>query len=77
MSTINFYKIIEEVEEDEFYDIAHIRVGYKGDEGIVLHLPVPKSLNTDQLDQIFTDELFQLIIYILDKGIWQENQEND
>lgn len=73
MSIINIYKILEKVEEDEFFDIAHIRVGFMEDEGVLLHLPVPKTLNNDQLDLVLTKELLKLSVYIMENIEWQEN----
>jgi hypothetical protein len=77
MSTISIYKLIEHVEEAEFYDIAHFRVGFMNDEGVLLKLPVPKTLNTDQLDNLLTGELVKLIHYLRENKAWQETPDND
>jgi hypothetical protein len=63
MSTIKYFVMIEDITHD-LVDIAHVRVGREGTEGIVLQLPVPHELNTDWIDRILNQELQTLIEYI-------------
>ena len=63
MSTIKYFVIIEDITHD-LVDIAHVRVGREGTEGIVLQLPVPHELNTDWIDRILNAELLKLVDYV-------------
>jgi hypothetical protein len=60
------YKILEQIEHDQFYDIAYVRVGFVDDDGVLMKLPVPKELNTQQLDDMLTAELNKLTTYFVE-----------
>lgn len=60
------YVIIDHIEEDQFYDIAIVRVGRMEDDGVLLDIPIPKGINDAWVDHIITYEINKLIDYIED-----------
>ena len=75
MSTTKIYVILDEVELDDQFDMAHVRVGYVEDDGIVLNIPVPKNLNNEWLDKLITEEVTKLIEYLQEEAEWQESRK--
>lgn len=64
MHELKTYVMIENIEHDTFYDIAHIRVGVVEDDGVLLSIPVSKDLNDEWIDRLITESISGLVDYI-------------
>lgn len=74
---MKYYVIIEDIEQDQFYDIAFIRVGQMDDnEGVIVTLPIPHGLNNDWVDHIFSLELNKILEYMDGKTTQETKKEN-
>ena len=74
MSTTKIYVLLDEVLVDDQFDLAHVRVGYVEDDGIVMHIPVPKNVNNEWLDKLITEEIMKLVEYLQEEDEWHESQ---
>jgi hypothetical protein len=63
--SVKYYIILEKVVHDVYYDLAYVHVGLVEDQqGIMLKIPVPQSVNNDWLDKYLTKQVNKLIGYI-------------
>jgi hypothetical protein len=60
---MKFYIVIEKITEDTFYDVAHVHVGFIEDKGILIKLPIPKTLNNEIIDSFITQEISKIFEY--------------
>lgn len=64
-NSLKYYIILEKVVHDVYYDIAYVHVGLVEDQqGIMLKIPVPQSVNNDWLDKYLTKQVKKLIGYM-------------
>ena len=61
------YIIIERIDHDTFYDIAFVRLGFIEEEGIIIKLPIPHTINTEWVDLYITEALDKIVNYIKEK----------
>lgn len=74
---MKYYVIIEDITQDQFYDIAFIRVGQMDDQtGVLLSLPIPHGLNHEWVDKLINNELNKILEYMDGKTTQETKKEN-